>query len=399
MLSAPHAVACVLLALSVVACSSGWEPAFDEVAPPDLFEEVAIAPPEEALTFARIDGPSGPRVIAVTAYREGSVRGIDLTVALQREVSDPIAVFSELGYEHLLELVRDPAPSAMVSVPATSLVIPVGLGAHHVAAATNFPEHAGDAGVEDGPFLFAKLVEPTGPRDPVPAGSGLLDYEVEVAWVTLAPLTPDGAPDFLGLVLCNDFTDRETLLHHVDPWDVESGAGFTTGKSFPGYLPVGDLFVVPRDHRRFAAELDLRLYVNGALRQRSRASEMVWDFDEIVARTWAWKDRRWDHRGAAVALVAAPDAIPERTLILSGTPHGTVFAGLAPRHYLLGLTTWLAGGWDRSLPQQVVSAYVGDAHRAGAYLRAGDSVDIHVDRMGVVRSRVSPASSAAPEST
>ena len=27
----------------------------------------------------------------------------------------------------------------------------------------------------------------------------------------------------IGLVLCNDVTDRATLLRHVDPWHVESG--------------------------------------------------------------------------------------------------------------------------------------------------------------------------------
>jgi 2,4-didehydro-3-deoxy-L-rhamnonate hydrolase len=337
-------------------------------------------------------------VIAVAEYRDGTVRGIDLTAALGREVSDPISVFREVGYERLAALVRNPAPASRVHVPAESLGIPVDLARHHVAAATNFPEHAGDAGVEEGPFLFAKLVEPTGPHDPVPAGPGLLDYEVEVAWVTLAPLAPGVPPESLGLVLCNDFTDRETLLHRVDPWDVESGAGFTTGKSFPGFLPVGDLFVIPRDPRKFATELELRLWVNGALRQRSRASEMVWDLDEIVARTWAWKDRRWDHRGEQVALVASADAIPERTLLLSGTPHGTVFAGLAPRHYLLGLTSWLAAGWDRPLPEHVVSAYVEDARSAGAYLQAGDRVDIHVDRMGVVRNRVAPEPSTMDSS-
>lgn len=384
---------------SLAACSSGWEPAFDEAAPPELFESVAIAPPAEALTFARTGGPGERRVIAVTEYCDGTVRGVDLTAALGRAVSDPIAVFQELGYEGLADLLRDPPAAALVSVPAADLVIPVDLGRHHVAAATNFPEHAGDAGVDDGPFLFAKLVEPTGPREEVPVGTGLLDYEVEVAWVTLAPLEPGAAPESLGLVLCNDFTDRETLLHRVDPWDVESGAGFTTGKSFPGFLPIGDLFVVTKDPRKFAEDLELRLWVNGALRQRSRASEMVWDLDEIVARTWAWKDRRWDHRGEQVALIPTAEVIPERTLLLSGTPHGTVFAGLAPRHYLLGLTRWLAGGWDVSLPQQVVAAYVDDARDAGAYLRAGDRVDIHVERMGVVRSRVAPEPSAVGEST
>jgi 2-keto-4-pentenoate hydratase/2-oxohepta-3-ene-1,7-dioic acid hydratase in catechol pathway len=286
-------------------------------------------------------------------------------------------------------LLRGAPAEARVAVEAARLVSPVDLREHHVAAATNFPAHADDAGVEDGPFLFAKLVRPTGPYDAVSAGEGLLDYEVEVAWVTLAPLAQGGAPDLMGLTLCNDFTDRDTLVRHIDPWDVESGAGFTTGKSFPGYLPVGNLFVVPRDHRRFAADLELRLYVNGALRQRAKAAQMVWDFDEIIARTWAARTRRWEHRGQQVSLLGDSEVIPDRTLILSGTPDGTVFAGLQARHYASGLTAWLFGGWDQSLPNRVVSAYVDDARAARIYLQPEDRVEIHVDRMGVLRNPIS----------
>lgn len=47
------------------------------------------------------------------------------------------------------------------------------------------------------------------------------------------------------------------------------------------FLPIGNLFAVPKDHRRFAAARDLRLYVDGTLRQHSPATEMVWDFDDI----------------------------------------------------------------------------------------------------------------------
>jgi len=83
-------------------------------------------------------------------------------------------------------------------------------------------------------------------------------------------------------------------MRRLDPWDIESGTGFTTGKSFPGHLPVGNLFVIPRDHRRFAEDLELELWVNDGLRQRSKASEMIWDVDEILARTWERKDVTWD---------------------------------------------------------------------------------------------------------
>jgi len=37
--------------------------------------------------------------------------------------------------------------------------------------------------------------------------------------------------------------------------------------------------------------------------------------------------------------------IPERTLILTGTPGGTVFKGIYPSAYVRGGLAWLAGGW------------------------------------------------------
>jgi len=383
-----HWVAIALTAMLSGCTGDDWKPAFDEVASPDRFENVAIADADDALTFARVDDDGRSRLIAVTAYRDGIVRGIDLSIALGRPLGDPLQAYEALGYDGLRAALAAAPDAARAEIPAGRLTMPLDLGAHHIAAGTNFPEHAGEAGVEDGPFLFAKLVSPTGPYARVAAGEALLDYEVEVAWVTLAPLAPGKAPAAMGLILGNDFTDRATLLRHIDPWNVASGDGFTTGKSFPGYLPVGNLFVIPRDHRRFGAALELRLYVNGTLRQRAGAQEMIWDIDELVSQTWAAAERRWAHRDTQVSLLGDAAVIPPRTLLLSGTPHGTIFAGVHTRHYVGGLTAWLLGGWDQPLSSRVISAYIDDARRAGAFLRPGDRVEIHVDRLGVLRNAI-----------
>ncbi len=376
-----------MVLLLATACGSGFEPAFDESAPAGLFDEVAIADPDVALTFARTDEGDEQRVIAVREYREGIVRGVDLSTALGRPVRDPLELVNELGYEGLLAVIAGAGPDALTSVSAERLVLPLDLRDHHVAAATNFPEHADDAGSER-PFLFAKLVAPTGPNAAVSVGEALLDYEVELAWVTLAPLGDGESPQQLGLVACNDFTDRDTLIRHIDAADIESGTGFSVGKSFPGFLPIGNLFIVPKDPRGFANELELRLYVNGELRQRSQASEMIWDLDEITRQTFAWKDHRWDHRGTPVGLLADGETIPERTLLLSGTPHGTVFAGLAAKHIVAGLGGWLASGFRGGVTDAVVAAYIADARAERAFLQPGDRVEIHVDRLGVLRNEV-----------
>jgi 2-keto-4-pentenoate hydratase/2-oxohepta-3-ene-1,7-dioic acid hydratase in catechol pathway len=345
---------------------------------------VEIASPAVALTFARVGPEASPRVVAVTSYTAGTVTGVDLSTLLGRPVTDPVRVFGELGYDRL----RAALASATIDIPATELLAPLDLRDRHIAAGTNYPEHAGESGVKDGPFLFPKLVAPTGPRARVSAGDGLLDYEVELAWVALEPFAGERAPATMGLVLCNDYTDRATLLRHVDPWDPASGIGFTTGKSFPGYLPVGDLFVVPRDFRSFGADLELRLWVNGELRQRAHVREHVWDVDEIVAQARARRDTTWDHRGTRVALPGAEGTVPERTLIMAGTPAGTVFRGVGLGTRVAGAAAWLFGGWSQPIARQVIETYVRDAHASRRYLQPGDRVVIHVDRLGIIANDV-----------
>ena len=365
-----------------------WQPAFDETAAPGALDDVAIADPSEALTFARTMQGGVPRVLAVRGYRQGLVDAVDLSAAFGRPVTSAAALFREHGYDALARAVAGAAEEHVVFVPAAQLVMPLELGSAHVAAGTNYPEHAGEAGVKEGPFLFAKLVEATGPYATVSAGDGLLDYEVEIALVPLAPIRAGERPDHVGLVVANDYTDRATLMRHVDPFDVASGKGFTTGKSFPGYMPVGNLLVFPRDFRKFVPGLELELWVDGRLRQRERGGAMIWDGDELLAQTFARADLRWDHRGEQVSLLGDDAVLGEGTLLLTGTPHGTVFAGVSAAQKARGLARWAYQGFAGPVSSGVVETYVDDARAAGVFLKPGDEVVIHVDRLGVIRNRI-----------
>ena len=115
---------------------------------------------------------------------------------------------------------------------------------------------------------------------------------------------------------------------------------------------------------------------------------MIWDIDELLAQTWARRSLAWEHRAQSVSLLGESELIPDRTLILSGTPHGTVFRGIATRHKISGLLAWLWGGWESSIPTHAISAYIDDARSAGIYLQPGDRVAIHVDYLGVIRNEV-----------
>jgi len=353
-------------------------------------DTVEIVPASEALTFARTDSDSGPRALLVLRYQNGRVEGIDLTEALAEPIRDPIEAFREHGYENLSEIAAVGPAAARVLVPASELIVPVDLGSHHVAAGTNYPEHAGEAGVEEGPFLFTKLVSPTASRASVSVGGALLDYEVELAWVTVDDVHEGHPPAAMGVILCNDYTDRETLLRHIDVADVASGDGFTTGKGFPGYLPVGDLFVIPRDYRAFGAERELSLEVNGARRQRSTVSAQIWDIDELLRETWKRRHLRWEHRGARVGLLGDGEVLRARTLILSGTPAGTIFRDIGFKHKAQGVAAWIFGGWGTPIATHVIDAYVGAPDVRALYLQPGDRVTIRVDGLGVIDNKILP---------
>ncbi|ALL13292.1 fumarylacetoacetate hydrolase family protein [Caulobacter henricii] len=381
----------ILLLVSAVAILALWPtkprlpPRPAPTAP--LRASLTIAPPDEALTFARYHDGSGLRTMAVRRYQDGVVTGVDLAPLMQPG-EDAIALYNRLGYGAVAAFIDAGKPS--LSHDAATLTVPVDLRGVHAAAATNYPEHANEAKVEDGPFMFAKVAQPTAPRAAVPAIEGLLDYEVELCLVTLTPLPAAGGARG-GLILCNDITDRAALLRGADVSDITSGEGFTDGKSGRGFLPVGDLLVIPRDLKAFVTPLELNLAVNGQARQQTRVTQWIWDLDRLLIETAKRKDAVWTWReGQARLPISAAGILPDRTLVLAGTPAGTVFQGPGPSTVVRGTLDWLAGLGQRNFVQSVIERAIADDKATGAYLQPGDVVTIRVDRMGTLENRVAP---------
>lgn len=347
-------------------------------------QSVAIAPLEEALTFARTGEGAEARLLAVMAYRDGAIEAVDL--AAWAEGGDAIALLNREGYDRVKQAIE--RRSARVTVKASALTAPIDLRAAHIAVGTNYRAHAEEANVKGGPFLFPKLVAPTGPRADIPAGKGLLDYEAELCLVTTRPLSL-GDKAAGGFVLCNDVTDRAALLRHVDPDDPESGKGFPEGKSAPGYLPVGDLFVAPRDLDTFAKGLTLTLSVNGAERQRASVALQIWSFDRILTEAQAARGRVWPFWKETARLpFDGNGALPERTMILGGTPAGTVFNGFAWSDYAFGAAGWALSGFKGPAARAVIERYIARMKKAGGYLQPGDVVTIEAGWMGRLENTV-----------
>lgn len=340
---------------------------------------VAIAPATEALTFARTMEEGRPSLYLVYAYENGQITGINLTAKMGPDIVDPITAYGRFGYDVLATM---SGKGMETSVTVNDLIMPVDLTASHIAVGTNFPEHAEESAVTEGPFLFPKEVIPTPFNAPVSAGSGLLDYEVELCFVALEDVNLNEEVGRMGLALCNDVTDRAKLLRNVDPFDVTSGKGFTTGKSAPGYMPIGNLFVIPKDVRSFNQSIELRLYRNGELKQSARQSEAIWDFDEFLRQSKARAGISWDYEGTTVSLPVKNDMIPARTAILAGTPNGTIVQGINKSAYVWGVADFLFGGWDKPVAYWVVERHIAQEEAKKNYLQPGEKVSVKVDYMG-----------------
>lgn len=271
----------------------------------------SVAPPDEALTFAR----RGRELLLVQSLVEGQVEVVALP-----EADDPIALLDRTSAEQLRAAARR---RPRVRVTLAQLGLPAELGAVHVAAGANFRAHGEEVGVEE-PFLFPKLVAPT-PWDAAVPAAARLDYEVELCFVALRALASADAPGRFGVLLCNDFTERFTLLKGLLGPGAMGTRGFADAKGRAGFLPVGAFLVVPDDLEAFLAGVTLELWVNGSLRQSSPASAMIWDLPALVERSFAWRERAYRHAGGTRSILPAPDGIPARTLVLSGTPGGVIF--------------------------------------------------------------------------
>lgn len=345
-----------------------------------------IASQSDALTFARVPHGAHHRLILASKYAGDAVTGADLTTVLGADCDDPISAYATHGYEGLRHAAAN-APCVTVSLDA--LALPVALTPSHIAVGTNFPEHAKESSVTDGPFLFPKEVEPTLFNAPIPAGDALLDYEVELCFVALSDVDLSKPVDCMGILLCNDVTDRATLMRHINPDNITSGKGFTTGKSAPGYLPVGNLFVIPRDLRSFIAGVELSLTRNGVVKQSARQSDAIWGFDQLLSETLKRQYLSWDHRGQTVGLAVKSGVIPARTGILAGTPEGTIFKGLNKSAIPLGVMDWLLGGWSKPVTHWIVERHIAQERRAKSYLQAGERVCISVEHLGELRNVIS----------
>ena len=283
----------------------------------DLPPLPVVADRSEALTLAR----STQGLLLVTGTEGGRVRAINLTTRFGPEATlDTFELFRGAGYEALQTL-----EGPEVTVALDELELPLALRDAHLAAGTNYAEHADEVLLEDPPFLFPKLAVATPWNAPI-LWTKRLDYEAELAAIPLVTVTDPDDPPGYALVLANDVTDRLTLIRELDIGEPMGTTGFAAGKGQSGFLPVGPWVVIPR-RPEFYRDLEFRLYVNGRLRQRFNTRDMILSVDDIVRQ--GFRDRSLDYRKGPTRVTLIPDeGVPTGSLILTGTSGGVMFKPL-----------------------------------------------------------------------
>lgn len=203
----------------------------------------------------------------------------------------------------------------------------------------NYADHARETGarIPDEPILFQKATNTVvGPDDPIliPPGSQKTDWEVELAVVVgaRARYLPDEAAGWDaigGYAISNDVSEREFQIEHGGQW--------TKGKSCESFNPLGPWLVTP-DEVEDPLALAMRTTVNDEVMQDGSTRTMIFNPGYVV-----WYVSRF--------MVLEPG-----DLINTGTPPGVGLGMDPPR-----------------------------------FLKAGDVVEISIERLGSQRQVCQPA--------
>lgn len=308
----------VLAAVLVVAYLAGWnlsKPKFDGKLPLEITAQITIAPIEQAITLAVT---TAGQVLLVNSADAQGVNAISLSRS-DTNYTDAIDAYLAIGQAQLLALATT---GELKKYAWESLSIPVVFADKIVAAGTNFSAHAAEVSHGGEPFLFPKLSIPSS-WNAVVADGLRLDHEVEICAVPLSDHhLGDKTP--LAYLLCGDYTDRWLLVKDMDIGGEMGKTGFALGKGGATHLPIGALLVIPAADD-FYQQIDMKLYVNNDLRQHSKAGLMIWNPMQILERTLKDCNAVYKKLTEEIRLLNSCDKVPAKTLMLTGTPEGTMF--------------------------------------------------------------------------
>jgi len=208
----------------------------------------------------------------------------------------------------------DGLPSIDMSASRTGA--PMARPGNIIAIGLNYEDHAREAGMDipGEPIIFTKAPSSyCGPNDTVliPRASEKTDWEIELGIVIgkraqYLGSEAEALEHVAGYTIVNDVSERDFQLNRGPTW--------IKGKSAETFCPTGP-WMVTRDEVPDPGNLDMRLAVNGTVRQDGNTRTMIFDVAHVV-----WYCSQF-------MVLEAGD------LIATGTPPG-VGMGLKPPLYL-----------------------------------------------------------------
>jgi 2-keto-4-pentenoate hydratase/2-oxohepta-3-ene-1,7-dioic acid hydratase in catechol pathway len=241
------------------------------------------------------------------------------------------------------------APS--IGLEAIELLSPVTTPCRVFCQGANYRRHMIESGLDPDAKAFnmfftksdASISRPIGTVRP-PDHVKLLDYEIELALVFRRPIrspitvTPETLKDYVyAATIANDISARDVQLPETQ---------FFKGKSYRGFCPIGPrLTIFEPNEFALLDRLDLRLSVNGVLRQDDTTANLVFKPAETISELSTFAD------------IAPGD------VLLTGTPSGCALrVPPPPVRRLLGL-----------LPERRFWAlFLSSQRRRPEYLKPGD---------------------------
>ena len=193
------------------------------------------------------------------------------------------AFFESDGLHRLSSWLETHAATAPVVAPGTRLGSPIARPSKIICIGLNYSDHAKESGmaVPAEPIIFFKSTTAlTGPNDGlvIPTGSEKTDWEVELAVVigkTARSVSESDAMDHVaGYVLHNDYSERA--------WQLERGGQWVKGKSADTFAPLGP-WLATTDEIPDPHTLRLWLKVNGETKQDGTTANLIFKIPFLVS--------------------------------------------------------------------------------------------------------------------
>ena len=262
---------------------------------------------------------------------------------------------------------------AELALDEVTLLAPVTRNQQFVCQGANYRQHMIESGMDPDAkhfnMIFTKasscLVAADSPLIK-PRNVRFLDYEIELGLVLKRDITgplavdDDNLHEFIaGVVIVNDYSARDVQIPQMQ---------FYKGKSFRTFGPVGPyLCLLQPDEMKYLKNLQLRLTVNGQVRQNDNTANLVHGPAQTLAELSTVQD------------FAAGD------LIATGTPAGCALSIPSPAKQRIAALLPEATKWKLFMKaQEGRTQYLKAGDLVEASIRSGDGV---VD-LGVQRNRV-----------